>query len=452
MAAHSPKPTPNPANPSPSSGASSVEVSKSRTKPPPLRPPAPAQGVAGLAEAIGKPPVFPTRADRKSGNAAALLWMGFAAVLTFSIVLAVGAFAFGLMQARAPVPLVVESAQPNLSTEEVVARSETCVALIHGKIQSGTGFLAKPDLLVTNKHVISLEMPSDLEVRFPAARGAERGPFPAEILYEDDTLDLAVLRLVNHPRSLPIAVESEFRRGQEVITIGNPGMGDKILEVAVSRGVMSTQAELDGVAYHQLSMSVNPGNSGGPVFDSRGHVIGVVTLKAAQQEGIAFCIPLAPLRQRLERVSRLTPAEVERADVLHRARVAWSRISNMANEYRAAMSLYNQEMQIAIANHQSADQGVASARGKVPHNELSEKDRILMGGLSAEVSRISTAAILDESPRDSLVELWTNYEQLKSYVERPRGDVASYRAKYLELSDQLDRLSGSLKLLLGVIE
>ena len=59
--------------------------------------------------------------------------------------------------------------------------------------------------------------------------------------------------------------------------------------------------------FYQLGISANPGNSGGPVFDSRGQVIGVVTLKASQ-EGISYCIPWQDLKERIEAIEKEDPA------------------------------------------------------------------------------------------------------------------------------------------------
>jgi S1-C subfamily serine protease/HEAT repeat protein len=187
------------------------------------------------------------------------------------------------------------------TTAEIVARCEPSVALIRGKNGSGTGFLVRPGLLVTNAHVLEGEIVQDLEVRFPSAPRGERGPLSADLVYEDSLRDLAVLSVATRLPPIELADAYTFRKGDDVLTIGNPGApGDAVLENAVSRGVLSTQAEIDGRAFHQLGMSVNPGNSGGPVLDPQGRVIGVVTLRLANAEAVAFCVPLADLRGAVE--------------------------------------------------------------------------------------------------------------------------------------------------------
>ena len=102
---------------------------------------------------------------------------------------------------------------------------------------------------------------------------------------------------------LEIDPSYQFRRGQEVTVIGNPGIGNKlVLENAVSRGVMSTTAVIEGQSFYQLSIAINPGNSGGPVIDSTGRVIGVATLKATSLEATAFCIPANDLLLAIDQV------------------------------------------------------------------------------------------------------------------------------------------------------
>src|SRR5207248_2822347 len=82
---------------------------------------------------------------------------------------------------------------------------------------------------------------------------------------------------------------------------GGPDSESKLLlENAVNRGLMSTTVQLHGQAFYQAGVSVNPGNSGGPVLDLFGRVLGVVTMKRRDKEGIAFCVPLEDVRAGLK--------------------------------------------------------------------------------------------------------------------------------------------------------
>jgi serine protease Do len=89
-----------------------------------------------------------------------------------------------------------------------------------------------------------------------------------------------------------------------VTVIGNPGLGSEILTHTMTTGIVSSPGrEIDGLNYIQTSAAVNPGNSGGPLFDSLGRVIGLVVLKA-KIEGTAFAVPSKDLREFLEKAAK----------------------------------------------------------------------------------------------------------------------------------------------------
>lgn len=195
------------------------------------------------------------------------------------------------------------SAPQPLTTVQIVARVDPSVALIRGKRALGTGFLVRTGLLATNAHVIEGEVISNLEVRFPAAGDSSKGPLHVELAFKDPKRDLAFLRVKTDLPPLEIAQAYQFQKGDDVLIIGNPGVGTKlVLENAISRGVMSTRTTLDGQPFYQLGIAINPGNSGGPVIDLAGKVIGVASRKATQLEGTAFCIPVEDLRAAMAKV------------------------------------------------------------------------------------------------------------------------------------------------------
>ena len=209
-----------------------------------------------------------------------------------------------------PAPVTVNSRIPGtpLTTAQIVARREPSVALIKGKASSGTGFLIRYGVIATNAHVIEEEFISNLEVRFPSAPAANQGPTKAQLLYEDRKRDIAFLSVKSDLPVLPVAPNYSFVKGEDILVIGNPGMGDDtVLENAISRGVMSAKTVIEGMPYHQMNISINPGNSGGPVFDSLGRVIGVATLKSNKTEAMGFCIPVEDVNAVLAKVGRPRP-------------------------------------------------------------------------------------------------------------------------------------------------
>lgn len=297
-------------------------------------------------------------------------------------------------------------------TENVIAKAEHAVALIRGKVSSGTGFIIQRNVLVTNRHVIQSELVDDLKVHFPSAK--DSGQFAVKLLYEDPEYDLAFLLIETTSLPLRLAQQHQFRRGEEVVVIGNPGATDElVLENAVSRGVMSTQATIKGQEYYQLGISINSGNSGGPVLDSSGHVIGVVTLKATEKEGLGFCVPLNRLNASLGRMSQLSASEIAVNQSQHRVRVIVRRVVAAGKVYKLAMLGYTEEMEKSINNRKKADDGLNAIRGQV--EGLLASFHQSLGDLKAEVATISTDANVPESTRQRFIDLWTNYLELRSF-------------------------------------
>jgi S1-C subfamily serine protease/HEAT repeat protein len=191
----------------------------------------------------------------------------------------------------------------SLTTAQLIAQVDPSVAVIRGKRTQGTGFLVRPGLIVTNAHVIEGEVTKNLEVRFPSAGDDQKGPLNAELAFKDPRRDLAFLRVKTDLPPLEIANAYQYQKGDDLLVIGNPGIGAKlVLENAINRGVMSTKTTIDGLPFYQLGIAMNPGNSGGPVIDRSGKVIGVASSKASQLEGTAFCIPVEDLRAALVKV------------------------------------------------------------------------------------------------------------------------------------------------------
>lgn len=155
---------------------------------------------------------------------------------------------------------------------------------------SGSGFVVAPDgYLVTNYHVISAgRLP---EVVLPSG---ER--YMSEVIGKDPATDLAVLRVAEHGLSTATLGNSDdLRVGELVIAVGNP-MG---MEQTVSAGVVSALGREMQTASGQVVDNViqtdahlNPGNSGGPLADASGQVIGVNTAMRAQAQAIGLAIPV----------------------------------------------------------------------------------------------------------------------------------------------------------------
>lgn len=165
-----------------------------------------------------------------------------------------------------------------------------------GKFQSlGTGFLIRPDLAVTNHHVIGDGRDFILE----DAAGATRKVVAVEAVDRDS--DLALLRL-EAPKGKPSAVlalgdSTKVAEGAPVVALGNP----RGLTFSVVAGVLSGRREIDGRAMLQVAMPVEPGNSGGPLLDREGKVVGVVTSKSLVTPNLGFAVPAERIRPLVEK-------------------------------------------------------------------------------------------------------------------------------------------------------
>jgi len=194
-----------------------------------------------------------------------------------------------------------------LTQNEIVERAKTSVVLISNPRGAGSGFvLDREGRVVTNHHVVRNERWQTVNMFRKRGTQWERVKLDnAEVEAFSPLYDIAIVRLPMDQVEkngielvpMPIADAASLEVGDPVYAIGNPGMGGRLLEHSVSEGIASSLARNFGdVIYIQTTAAVNPGNSGGPLVNRRGEVVGLVTLKAIFQEGIAFALPTSLMR------------------------------------------------------------------------------------------------------------------------------------------------------------
>lgn len=149
----------------------------------------------------------------------------------------------------------------------------------------GTGFaLSANGYVLTNYHVVK-----DADSVY--VQNADGESFKVKQVYVDPAFDIAVLQITDTAFKPLASLPYTFKKsgsdlGEDVYTIGFP-RDDQV----VNRGYVSSLTGYAGdtVAY-QVDISVNPGNSGGPLLDNRGNVVGIINAKQTQTEGAAFAI------------------------------------------------------------------------------------------------------------------------------------------------------------------
>jgi S1-C subfamily serine protease len=143
-----------------------------------------------------------------------------------------------------------------------------------GPTSSGSGFFVAHDVVITNKHVV--RGCSTLRVRSDSGRS-----FKAEVSIADPTVDLALLTIEGDaPAIATFRAGAPPRPGEDVVAVGYPLSGLLADQVNVSTGSINALAGMyNDDRILQMSAPVQPGSSGGPLFDASGNVIGIVVTK-----------------------------------------------------------------------------------------------------------------------------------------------------------------------------
>ncbi|MEK6842626.1 MAG: trypsin-like peptidase domain-containing protein, partial [Nanoarchaeota archaeon] len=152
----------------------------------------------------------------------------------------------------------------------------------------GTGFIINSEgYLVTNAHVLADES-GNLASGIQAITYSE-GTKNAEFIGYDGDLDVALLKIFGNYESLDFGNSNDIQAGEKVIAIGNP-LG---LQFSVSEGIVSAihRIGVNGLnAYIQTDAALNPGNSGGPLINKQGKVIGINNFKIGGGENLGFAL------------------------------------------------------------------------------------------------------------------------------------------------------------------
>jgi serine protease Do len=162
----------------------------------------------------------------------------------------------------------------------------------------GSGFVVSEDgLVATSLHVIGEGRRMSVEL------GNGKKYEVKEIHAWDRKLDLAVVRIeAADLAALPLGEADVIEQGLPVIAMGNP-LG---LDYSIVQGIISAKREMEGVPMIQLAMPIEPGNSGGPLLDMQGRVLGLVNLKSTVTANLGFATSVNSLKSLLARPNRVS--------------------------------------------------------------------------------------------------------------------------------------------------
>jgi S1-C subfamily serine protease len=175
------------------------------------------------------------------------------------------------------------------------------------EIGGGTGFIISKDgIIITNKHVV-LDKEADYTVLTNDGK-----KFPAEVLARDPVQDLAIIKIKGN--NLPVAKlgnSSALQLGQTVIAIGNAlGEFRNTISVGVISGLGRTISASGGGLVEtledviQTDAAINKGNSGGPLLNLKGEVMGINTATVVSAQNIGFAIPVNKAKKDIEQVKK----------------------------------------------------------------------------------------------------------------------------------------------------
>jgi serine protease Do len=155
---------------------------------------------------------------------------------------------------------------------------------------TGSGFIVSPDgYILTNAHVVS-------SAETVTVRLTDRREFQAKVVGQDERTDVAVIKI--DAQSLPVVKIGDprlLKPGQWVVAIGSPFNFDNTATAGIVSATARSLPSDNYVPFIQTDVAVNPGNSGGPLFNTRGEVVGInsqIFSQTGSYMGLSFAIPI----------------------------------------------------------------------------------------------------------------------------------------------------------------
>ncbi|KAF0145376.1 MAG: serine protease [Nitrospirae bacterium] len=175
------------------------------------------------------------------------------------------------------------------SWPDIIQQSRASVVVVKTQASSGSGFIISPEgIIITNRHVI--QDSAEVEVIFNSNESKKASVIKSGTI----PLDIAILKVAgNNLKYLPLADSNDCSEGEEVVAIGAP----LFLSETITKGIISNcnrqlKDELQDIKYIQTDAAISPGNSGGPLINKKGEVMGMLTWKIVRKgfDGLNFAI------------------------------------------------------------------------------------------------------------------------------------------------------------------
>lgn len=170
---------------------------------------------------------------------------------------------------------------------------------------TGTGFALNNGYVVTNYHVVK----DAKSILISGIKGDFLSSYIAEVIATDKNNDLAIIKITDNTfkgfGQVPYSIKTTMAEvGEDVFVLGYPltqALGD---EIKLTNGIVSSRTGYQGdISTYQISAPVQPGNSGGPMFDSKGNVIGIVVAGVPGAENVGYAIKTSYLKNLIESAS-----------------------------------------------------------------------------------------------------------------------------------------------------
>jgi len=157
----------------------------------------------------------------------------------------------------------------------------------------GSGFIVSADgLIATNLHVIGEARRLQIEMHDGKTHAV------IAVHATDAHRDLALLKIeAKGLKPLPLGDSEKVRQGESIVAMGAP----EGLAFSVVQGVLSATREIDGNDMLQVAIPIEKGNSGGPLLDTQGRVLGILTLKHIKTDNLGFAMPVNALKELIEK-------------------------------------------------------------------------------------------------------------------------------------------------------